>query len=157
MFESEPTRRSVVTATGTVALGGLTALAGCSGGGGGSGGADDDSARFDGWLEGVDNYDGVADETGSSEVSVAVGAEGGAGNFAFDPAAIRVSTETTVVWEWTGEGSQHNVAAVDGGFESQLAQEEGFTFEHTFEESGTYRYVCTPHQGLGMKGVVVVE
>ncbi|WP_338740958.1 halocyanin domain-containing protein [Haloplanus salilacus] len=171
MVESESTRRSVVTATGTVALGGLTALAGCSGGGsgsdgesgsdGGDGGSGDgsggDPASFDGWMDGVDNYDGVDDETGSSEVSVAVGAAGNGGNFAFDPPAIRVSSGTTVVWEWTGQGAQHNVAAEDADFESDLTQEEGFTFEHTFEESGTDRYVCTPHRSMGMKGAVVVE
>jgi halocyanin-like protein len=90
-------------------------------------------------------------------VTVAVGAEGNGGNFAFDPAAIRVSSGTTVVWNWTGQGAQHNVVAEDGSFESELTEEEGFTFEHTFSESGTYEYACTPHRSLGMKGAVVVE
>jgi halocyanin-like protein len=154
MFESTHTRRSIVLSTGTLAI---TALAGCSG----SGSTDTESGGgtpgFDGWLSNVDNYDGVADETGSGEVTVAVGASGNGGNFAFDPAAVRVSTGTTVVWEWTGQGAQHNVAADGGGFESGMSAEEGYTFEHTFSEVGTYEYVCTPHRTLGMKGVVVVE
>ncbi|AZH24559.1 halocyanin domain-containing protein [Haloplanus aerogenes] len=174
MFESTRTRRSVVLSTSTLAL---TALAGCSGssggggeddgGSGGSGGGSTDTESdgggsggtpsFDGWMENVGNYDGVADETGSSEVTVAVGASGNGGNFTFDPAAIRVSTGTTIVWEWTGQGAQHNVAAEGGGFESDLSSEEGYTFEHTFSEAGTYKYVCTPHRTLGMKGAVVVE
>jgi len=175
MFESTRTRRSVVLSTGTLAL---TALAGCSGGGGesdgGSGGSTDTESDggsgstdteggsggtpgFDGWLSNVDNYDGVADETGSDEVTIAVGASGNGGNFAFDPAAVQVSSGTTVVWEWTGQGAQHNVAAEGGGFESDMASEEGHTFEHTFSEGGTYEYACTPHRSLGMKGVVVVE
>jgi halocyanin-like protein len=180
MFESERcTRRSMVLSTGTLAL---TALAGCSGGGGGGGGgggSENDggggqsdggtatetessdggggTASFDGWMENVGNYDGVVDETGSDAVTVAVGAEGNGGAYAFDPPAVRVSSGTTVVWEWTGQGAQHNVAADGGGFESDLSSEEGFTFEQTFSESGTYTYVCTPHQTLGMKGVVVVE
>jgi len=179
MFDSDRcTRRSVVVSTSTLAL---TALAGCSGGGGGGGGDDgggedggssgsDDtetesggdggggsSPSFDGWMENVGNYDGVTDETGSGEVTVAVGAGGNGGNFAFDPPAIRISSGTTVVWEWTGQGAQHNVVAEDGGFESDLASEEGYTFEHTFEEAGTYTYACTPHESLGMKGAVVVE
>jgi len=171
MFESERcTRRSVVLSTGTLAL---TALAGCSGSSGGDGGESDggggssddgesddggggDTARFDGWMENAGNYDGVVDETGSDEVTVAVGADGDRGAYAFDPAAVRVSSGTTVVWKWTGQGSQHNVVAEGGGFESEYAAEEGFTFEHTFSESGTYTYVCTPHRTLGMKGVVVV-
>jgi halocyanin-like protein len=124
------------------------------GGGGGSSGA---SAEVEEWLSDVDSYDGVVDETGSGSVTVQVGAEGNGGNFAFAPTAVRVSTGTTVTWEWTGQGAQHNVAAEGGSFESDMSAEEGFTFEHTFSESGTYRYVCTPHRSLGMKGAVVVE
>jgi len=123
----------------------------------GDGGADDASGvGFGGWFEDVSNFEGVADETDASEVSVAVGAQGNQGNFAFDPPAVRVSAGTTVTWEWTGEGGQHNVKAEDGGFESELTSEAGFTFEYTFEETGTVRYVCTPHRSLGMKGAVVV-
>jgi plastocyanin len=33
----------------------------------------------------------------------------------------------------------------------------GFTYQHTFQSAGTVRYACTPHEALGMKGVVVVE
>jgi len=170
MFDSDRcTRRSIVLSTGTLALG---ALAGCSGGGGGgsgdgggesgdgggeSGDGGGSQPDFDGWMDDVGNYDGVVDETGSDEVTVAVGAQGNGGAFAFDPPAVRVSTGTTVVWEWTGEGAQHNVAAEGGGFESDLSAEEGFTFEHAFPEAGTDEYVCTPHRAMGMKGVVVVE
>lgn len=163
--ESAVSRRTVLTATGVAATVGL---AGCTGGGdgdsGGSGGdATDspteqaDSPDFDGWFDDVDNYNGVVDRTGESEVVVAVGAEGNGGNFAFDPAAVRISTGTTVVWEWTGQGSSHNVAAEDGAIESELTDEEGFTFEQTFESVGIVRYVCTPHESVGMKGAVVVE
>jgi halocyanin-like protein len=186
MFESERcTRRSVVLSTGTLALTALAGCSGGGGGGSendaggdgeserdgdgggggtatetesdGGGGSGGGTPSFDGWMENVGNYDGVVDETGSDEVTVAVGAEGNGGAYAFDPPAVRVSSGTTVVWEWTGQGAQHNVAAEGGGFESDLSAEEGFTFEYTFSESGTSTYVCTPHRTLGMKGVVVVE
>jgi halocyanin-like protein len=183
MFGDEHSdRRSFVQSTVTVALLG-SALAGCTGGSGGAsggdgggsdggssdgGGSDGGSSdgggssggarSFGGWMSGVENYDGVVDETGSSEVTVTVGAEGNGGHYAFEPAAIRVSTGTTVVWEWTGKGASHNVVAEEGGdMESELTQEKGFTFEHTFEEPGTVNYQCTPHVSLGMKGVVIVE
>ncbi|NHN49755.1 halocyanin domain-containing protein [Halostella sp. JP-L12] len=120
------------------------------GGGGGN-------AEVDEFLSDTSNYDSIQDETGSSEVSVAVGAEGNDGNFAFEPAAIEVDAGTDVVWEWTGQGGQHNVVDEDGEFESELTEEEGFTFTHTFEEAGTYLYACTPHRSLGMKGAVVVS
>ncbi|WP_132056818.1 halocyanin domain-containing protein [Halorussus amylolyticus] len=147
-----------------------TALAGCSGDAGGSGddsggdgsGGDDSSGSsgdydFGGWFDDVENYDGVADETGADEVTVMVGAEGNGGGFAFGPAAVAVSTGTTVVWEWTGDGDAHNVVAEDGSFESEQVTEAGHTFEHTFEETGTYEYVCVPHEAMGMKGAIVVE
>jgi len=80
-------RRTYVAVLG----GSLAGLAGCSGG----------SQEYGDWFENVDNYDGEADRTDESTVTVAVGADDG---FAFEPAAICVTTGTTVVWEWTGEG-----------------------------------------------------
>jgi halocyanin-like protein len=135
------------------AAAGVSLLAGC-----GSGGSSDGS--FDGWLDGVSNFDGtVADRTGESEVTVTVGAEGNTGNLAFAPAAVRVSTGTTVVWEWNGNGGRHNVHAMEGGsFQSQTRNEAGHTFSETFDETGAVKYQCDPHVTLGMKGVVdVVE
>jgi halocyanin-like protein len=175
---ASPTRRQVL---GAGALLGIGALAGCSGGGGdgggdGDGGRDDDTGgtengngnengndndggggsdeSYEAWLEGVPNYDGsVADRTGEDTVTVVVGAGNG---LLFEPPAVRVSLGTTVVWEWTGGGGQHNVKATDGSFESELASAEGTTFERTFEESGVLRYLCVPHEAVGMKGVVEV-
>ena len=153
----------MVKLTGALTAG--VALAGCSGspstdtaggdGGGNDGGGSGGSQSFDGWFEDVDNYEGVTDETGSDSVTVEVGA--GTDGFAFAPPAVRVETGTTVTWEWTGKGSTHNVVADDGSFESQLVDEEGHTFEHTFDAAGTYKYYCNPHKAMGMKGVVVVE
>ena len=52
---------------------------------------------FDGFLANTSNFDGVVDERGSDSVTVAVGAEGNNGNYAFGPAAIQVDPGTTVV------------------------------------------------------------
>lgn len=165
MSERNVTRRAVLGGTAAVAAG----LAGCSGGGGeptddpaatltaDSGGSSGSTAAVEEYLSNADNYDGVVDETGASEVTVTVGSEANGGNFGFDPAAVRVSTGTTVVWEWTGLGSSHNVIAEDGSFESELVADEGHTFSQTFEEPGTVEYYCTPHRTMGMKGVLVVE
>ena len=112
---------------------------------------------FGGWMSDVGNYSEVADRTGQDEVTIAVGAEGNGGAFGFDPAAVQVDPGTTIVWEWTGEGGQHNVVAQDGAsFESDLVTEAGFTFSQTPESEGVITYYCQPHQQLGMKGVVVV-
>jgi halocyanin-like protein len=163
-------RRRLLRAAGALAA---AATAGCLGGsdagsGPGSGSGSGDAASgsgsnggeevrsFGGYLRDVSNYDGVVDRTGRSSVEVTVGAEANGGAFGFAPAAIRVSTDTEVVWTWTGEGGSHNVVAEDGSFRSALTVRSGHRFRHTFDESGTFRYVCTPHRSLGMKGVVVV-
>ncbi|MDL5363321.1 halocyanin domain-containing protein [Halalkalicoccus sp. NIPERK01] len=108
------------------------------------------------WFADVSNYAGIVDERGAARVTVAVGAEGNGGGFAFGPAAVRVDPGTTVVWEWTGEGGAHNVVDEDGAYESDMVGDAGTTFEHAFETAGVSRYVCAPHEPMGMKGAVVV-
>jgi halocyanin-like protein len=162
MVDTQPTigRRGLLTGIGTAAV---TALAGCAGGDGGgetttTADGDAGTGDFGDWLADVSNYDGsVADRTGESEVTVSVGASGNDGNFAFDPAALRVSSGTTVVWEWTGEGNQHNVNAVEGAsFESEQTDEEGHTYSRDLSTAGVIKYQCDPHITLGMKGVIEV-
>ena len=114
---------------------------------------------YGGWFDNVSNYDGTVDKRGQDSVEITVGAEGNGGAFAFGPAAVRVTPGTEVVWKWTGDGGGHNVlSAGDGPLDSgSLVSEAGTTYSHTFENTGTFTYVCSPHKGLGMKGAVVVE
>ncbi|WP_336002816.1 plastocyanin/azurin family copper-binding protein [Halorientalis halophila] len=117
---------------------------------------------YDGWFSGdaqggpAPNYGGPTDATGQDSVTVTVGP---GGNLTFDPAAVQVSPGTTVTFEW--ESSNHNVVVEDqpdgaswSGHES--LEDSGFSFEHTFETTGTYTYYCDPHLPAGMKGVVEV-
>lgn len=162
-------RRTFVQATAATALTG-TLLAGCTGTEDGNGSDDESPAEesptdssgdgesdFGNWFDDVENYSEVVDETGTDRVTVTVGADGNGGAYAFEPAAVRISAGTTVVWEWTGNGSTHNVVEESGAFESELVGDEGHTFEYTFDEMGTYKYACEPHVAMGMKGGVVVE
>ncbi|RYJ14252.1 halocyanin domain-containing protein [Halogeometricum borinquense] len=114
------------------------------------------SPTLSSWFSNTSNYDGVVDRTGQSEVTITVGASGNGGNFGFGPAAVRVDPGTTVVWKWNGKGSSHNVVAEDGSFKSEMVGTSGHTFSHTFEEAGVWKYACTPHKPMGMKGAVVV-
>lgn len=143
------TRRSVLALAAGVAT---ASLAGCLGGGD----FEDGDADADVWLSAVDEFDGIEDHTGTEEVSVTVGSGNG---LAYAPVAIRVDPGTTVVWEWSGDGGSHNVvhAGSDELFESDLVNREGHTFEYTFDDPGTYNYICTPHEASEMKGSVVVE
>jgi len=144
------TRRTALRSA--VGVAGGAALAG------GAGTATAQSGEFGGWFDNVSNFDGVVDMTGQDEVTVDVGVQANGGALGFGPAAVQVSPGTTVVWEWTGEGGGHNVVAEDGTFSSgeEFVSEAGYTYEYTFESEGTYRYICVPHEQLGMKGAVVV-
>ncbi len=113
-------------------------------------------STFDGWFDGVDNFDGTTDLAGKDAVTVDVGAEGNGGPYGFSPAAIRVDPGTTVTWRWSGNGI-HNVVAEDGSFSSDLSGDSSATFTHMFRDSGITKYVCEPHRGMGMKGAVVVD
>ena len=114
----------------------------------------DEEPDYGGFLDDANLYEGqTVDWTGESDVTVIVGADDG---FAFEPAAIAVDPGTTVTWEWTGQGGDHDVVHEDGEFESDRTAEAGHTFSHTFEDSGVYNYVCEPHVGQGMLGSVYV-
>ena len=113
----------------------------------------DGEPDWGGALDDAGGYDKTTDLRGEDEVQVMVGAGDG---FQYDPPAIWIDPGTTVTWEWTGDGGAHNVIEDDGVFESELVDEAGFTFEHTFEDEDIYTYVCTPHIDQGMIGGVAV-
>jgi halocyanin-like protein len=99
---------------------------------------DGDDGPYGGWFADTDNFDGTADVLG------------------FSPPAIRVSQGSTVTWEWTGNGGQHDVRVEDQpddaawNGQTTLRSETGFTYEHAFETPGTYLYYCDPHLPQGV-------
>ena len=66
----------------------------------------------------------------------------------FSPAAVTVEPGTTVTWEWDDGDTPHDVRADE--FQSEVVSSG--TYTHTFEETGTYEYVCSLHSN--MKGTV---
>jgi halocyanin-like protein len=117
------------------------------------------NSEVDEWLASASNFDGtIADRTDTDTTTVTVGVEGNGGQFAFGPPALTVSRETTVVWEWTGDGGPHNIVSNgDGPLDTELVTESDSVHEYTFEETGTYLYSCKPHESIGMRGAIVVE
>lgn len=75
-------------------------------------------------------------------------------NFEFVPATVSIQPGDTVVW--TAVQGAHDVVADDGSFSSGSVKSAPWTFSHKFTAEGTFRYVCSPHQGLGMEGTIVV-
>ncbi|HVX41264.1 MAG TPA: plastocyanin/azurin family copper-binding protein [Gemmatimonadaceae bacterium] len=86
------------------------------------------------------------------------------GDASFSPAALTVSSGTTVTWQWTcsndGYGGTvgcvtHTVTFDDGSNIASAAQDSG-TFNRTFNTAGTFKYHCAIH-GSSMSGEVIVK
>ena len=68
---------------------------------------------------------------------------------------VRVGVGDTISWVPTSKGHNVQFVSVPEGVEkvkSKLSKE----FSYTFETEGVYLYLCTPHAGMGMIGLVVV-
>jgi hypothetical protein len=74
-------------------------------------------------------------------------------DFQFSPASITVQVGSTVTWRNDGP-SAHTATADDGTFNSGILR-TGDSSSATFNQLGSYDYVCTLHPQ--MTGTVVVE
>ena len=84
--------------------------------------------------------------------------------FAFDNVDLSVAVGETVCWIWNDESMAHNVAQIDsegdtsrkmGGAYSGPA-ETTLDYRITFDEDGTFHYICEPHVSMDMVGAVTV-
>jgi plastocyanin len=96
---------------------------------------------------------------GTTEEQPAPAAEGGAAEVSmkdiqFTPEEVTVKAGDTVSWV-NDDGVGHDVTGDDFKSGEPGAMQTGDTFEHTFEDPGTFDYVCTVHPG--MEGSVKVE
>jgi plastocyanin len=88
----------------------------------------------------------------------------------FVPATVNIKSGDTVHWT-NAYSTTHTVtfdpakaatpgnAAVPEGvtpFDSGNIEEDG-SYSHTFTVKGTYKYVCTLHEAMGMVGTVIVS
>lgn len=73
-------------------------------------------------------------------------------SYRFDPKVIEIGAGDTVTW--TNEDNFTHTVQVDGQEDHKVDQ--GESVEITFDEPGTYDYVCTLHS-QDMDGTVIVE
>ena len=118
------------------------------GGGGGAATTEEpaDTGGDDGGGGGGDDDDGGGAGGGGTEVSMA--------DIAFDPAEVTVGVGDTVTWT-NDDSVDHDVTADSFSSGDPGGMAPGETFDHAFEEAGTFDYVCTVHPG--MDGSVTVE
>ncbi|EWH00084.1 cupredoxin domain-containing protein [Halomonas sp. BC04] len=76
----------------------------------------------------------------------------------FQPKELEIAVGTTVRWENKAGRTFHDVYFPDEDIGSPLRMLPEETWERTFDEAGTYEYICRPHENRGMVGVIhVVE
>lgn len=102
---------------------------------------------------------------------------GDATGYRFDPATLSIKAGDGVRWTFVS-GGPHNVSfwsdSIPGGAAAQLnaamarqmspltgplllQPNESYTISFAGAPKGTYRYFCTPHLALGMKGTITVQ
>ena len=74
-------------------------------------------------------------------------------NFAFAPKSITVAPGQRVTWT-NKDGATHTVTEDKGAWDSKNLP-SGATFQHTFDQAGTFTYHCAIHSS--MVGTVVVK
>jgi len=72
----------------------------------------------------------------------------------FAPGTLSVTAGDTVTWVW--EGGFHDVTFGDGTRSGDPVGDVGTTFSRTFSATGSFSYICTVHEALGMRGTVTV-
>jgi plastocyanin len=123
--------RLLVLTLGITVLG----LAGCGG--------DDDPAGGDGDTTPAP----AAESAGGTEVSIS--------DFTFQPGDLTVPAGSTVTWT-NEDGSPHAIQDdSDLGADEGPSMDQGDTFQLTYDEPGTYTYLCGIHNY--MTGTITVE
>lgn len=78
-------------------------------------------------------------------------------NFAFAAQEVTIDRGQTVRWRNTT--STFHTVTPDGhtAFAERQTNAVGQTFQTRFDTPGRYEYHCAPHEGLGMRGVIIVR
>ena len=72
----------------------------------------------------------------------------------FSQEVVKVEVGDTVTWLPSSKG--HNVEMISSPNKMKFKSKNGRETKITFDTPGIYYYLCTPHKGMGMIGLVVV-
>lgn len=109
-----------------------------------------ESRRDQQFESNLSSLEGSSGEVLSGEVSVDIS------NFSFKDEIIKVSRGSKVTWT-NQDSAEHTVTSDDNGPLDSDLLDQGDTYEYTFDQTGTYRYHCTPHPGMKAAVIVVDE
>ena len=72
----------------------------------------------------------------------------------FSQEVVKLEVGDTVTWLPSSKG--HNVEMISSPNKMKFKSKNGKEAKITFDTPGIYYYLCTPHKGMGMIGLVVV-
>ena len=70
---------------------------------------------------------------------------------------VNIASGETVTWTPNSKGHNVEIIAAPEGFDIPKKSKNGKEVSITFDTPGIYYYWCTPHKGMGMIGLVVVD
>jgi plastocyanin len=76
-------------------------------------------------------------------------------DYDFQPSKITIDAGTTV--EWINAGKHVHTVTDDASAWDSGNLKTGEKFAHRFDQKGTFKYVCVPHEEIGMTGTIVVK
>ena len=90
-------------------------------------------------------------------VDVVMKDPGKSGEYVYDPAEFTFERGEEVTLVLTSEGEFHTFTVPDLEIDVHVDAWKTKALTFTFDEPGTFTLVCTPHETLGMTGVVTVR
>ena len=82
---------------------------------------------------------------------------GKSGEYVYDPAEFTFERGEQVTFVMTSEGEFHTFTVPDLEIDVHVDAWKTKALTYTFDEPGTFELVCTPHETLGMTGVITVR
>ena len=79
-------------------------------------------------------------------------------NFRFSPSEVTIDEGQSVRFFWSGELLGHNAVEENGLFDSGEPETDvDYSYKFEIGSNGTYKYVCEPHEQMGMVGTIIVN
>ena len=82
---------------------------------------------------------------------------GKSGEYVYDPAEFTFERGEQVTLVMTSEGEFHTFTVEELEIDVHVDAWKSKALTYTFDKPGTYELVCTPHETLGMIGVITVR
>jgi len=94
---------------------------------------------------------------GGTPVTVHMKDPGGSGQYGFDPAQLNFKVGELVTFTITSESEFHTFTSEALNLDRAADARQSLSFNYTFDQAGSFEFICVPHQALGMTGRITVQ